>query len=72
MPITGITFLIGTLALCGIFPLSGFWSKDAILALAYENNTVLYLIAALASGLTAFYMGRLFLVAFGGTLLAGQ
>ncbi len=67
MPITGITFLIGTLALCGIFPLSGFWSKDAILALAFENNTVLYLIAALASGLTAFYMGRLFWVVFWGT-----
>ena len=67
MPITGITFLIGTLALCGIFPLSGFWSKDGILALAFENNTVLYLIAATASGLTAFYMGRLFFVAFWGT-----
>jgi len=66
MPITGITFLIGTLALCGIWPLSGFWSKDGILALAFENNFVLYLIAATASGLTAFYMGRLFFVAFWG------
>jgi NADH-quinone oxidoreductase subunit L len=66
MPITGITFLIGTLALSGIFPLSGFWSKDAILGLAWENNTVLYLIASLASGLTAFYMGRLFWVVFWG------
>jgi NADH-quinone oxidoreductase subunit L len=66
MPVTGITFLIGTLALCGIFPLSGFWSKDGILALAFEQNTVLYLIAATASGLTAFYMGRLFFVAFWG------
>jgi len=66
MPITGVTFLIGTLALCGIFPLSGFWSKDGILALAYTHNTVLYLIAATASGFTAFYMGRLFFVAFWG------
>jgi len=66
MPVTGITFLIGTLALCGIFPLSGFWSKDGILALAFEHNTILYLIAATASGLTAFYMGRLFFVAFWG------
>ncbi len=66
MPVTGITFLIGTLALCGIFPLSGFWSKDGILALAFEHNTVLYLIAATASGLTAFYMGRLFFVVFWG------
>jgi NADH-quinone oxidoreductase subunit L len=66
MPITGTTFLIGALALCGIFPLSGFWSKDAILGLAYAHNTVLYWIAATAGGLTAFYMGRLFLVAFWG------
>ncbi|MBP9853560.1 MAG: NADH-quinone oxidoreductase subunit L [Candidatus Omnitrophica bacterium] len=64
MPITGITFLIGTLALCGIFPLSGFWSKDEILALAYEHNTTLYWIASITSGLTAFYMGRLFWTAF--------
>jgi NADH-quinone oxidoreductase subunit L len=66
MPITGVTFLIGTLALCGIFPLSGFWSKDAILGMAFEHNTVLYLVAALASGLTSFYMGRLFFVVFWG------
>ena len=66
MPITGVTFLIGALALCGIFPLSGFWSKDEILVLAWEHNTVLYVIAALASGLTSFYMGRLFWVAFWG------
>ncbi len=70
MPITGWTFLVGTLALSGIFPLSGFWSKDGILALAYTHNIVLYLIAAAASGLTAFYMGRLFFVAFWGS--AGQ
>ncbi len=66
MPVTGMAFLIGALALCGIFPLSGFWSKDAILALAYTHNTALYLIAATASGFTAFYMGRLFFVAFWG------
>ncbi len=66
MPITGFTFLIGTLALCGIWPLSGFWSKDEILALAYEHNTSLYVLATLASALTSFYMGRLFWVAFWG------
>jgi NADH-quinone oxidoreductase subunit L len=66
MPVTGWTFLIGTLALCGIFPLSGFWSKDEILALAYEHNVALYIIASLTSALTAFYMGRLFWVAFWG------
>ena len=64
MPITGVTFLVGTLALCGIFPLSGFWSKDEILALAFEHNMALYVIASLASGLTSFYMGRLFFTAF--------
>ncbi len=66
MPITGFTFMIGTLALCGIFPLSGFWSKDEILALAREHNMLLYGIASFASALTAFYMGRLFWVAFWG------
>ena len=66
MPVTGITFLIGTLALCGIFPLSGFWSKDEILALAAEHNSLLYWIATLTSGLTAFYMGRLLWIAFWG------
>jgi len=66
MPITGFTFLIGTLALCGIFPFSGFWSKDEILALAHEHNTFLYWTATVTSALTAFYMGRLFWIAFWG------
>jgi NADH-quinone oxidoreductase subunit L len=66
MPVTGWTFLIGTLALCGIFPLSGFWSKDEILALAAEHNTFLYIVGTITSALTAFYMGRLFWTAFWG------
>jgi NADH-quinone oxidoreductase subunit L len=66
MPITGVTFLIGTLALCGIFPLSGFWSKDEILALAFEHNTLLYWVATFTAGLTSFYMGRLCWIAFWG------
>jgi len=66
MPITGWTFFIGTLALCGVPPLSGFWSKDSILSLAFTHNTVLYLLAATASCLTSFYMGRLFFVVFWG------
>ncbi len=64
MPITGVTFLLGTLALAGIFPFSGFWSKDEILALASEHNALLYWMATATSALTAFYMGRLFWVAF--------
>jgi NADH-quinone oxidoreductase subunit L len=66
MPITGWTFLIGTLALSGIYPLSGFWSKDEILALASEHNKILYVMASFTSLLTAFYMGRLFWTAFWG------
>lgn len=66
LPITGWTFLIGTLALCGIFPLSGFWSKDEILALAATHNTFLFWVGTVTAGLTAFYMGRLFWVAFWG------
>ncbi|MCR4336984.1 MAG: NADH-quinone oxidoreductase subunit L [Candidatus Omnitrophica bacterium] len=72
MPITGWTFLVGTLALCGIFPLSGFWSKDEILALAAEHNTVLYVMGTLTSALTAFYMGRLFWTAFWGKSSSGN
>ncbi len=66
MPLTTWTFVIGTLALCGIFPLSGFWSKDEILALAYHENRFLYGVATVTAGLTAFYMGRALLVAFFG------
>lgn len=58
MPVTAVTFLIGTLALCGIFPLSGFFSKDEILTLAYEHNKTLYVVALFTAGLTAFYMAR--------------
>ncbi len=58
MPVTSTTFLIGTLALCGIFPFSGFFSKDEILTLAYHHHFPLYIVALLTAGLTAFYMSR--------------
>ncbi len=58
MPVTAITFLIGTLALCGIFPFSGFFSKDEILTLALEHNKPLFVIGLFTAGLTAFYMTR--------------
>ena len=59
MPVTAATFLIGTLALCGIWPLSGFFSKDEILALAFEHNLAAFAVLLLTAGLTAFYMTRL-------------
>ena len=58
MPITFITFLIGSLSLAGIFPLAGFFSKDEILAEAWIENRTLYGIAAIAAFLTALYMFR--------------
>ena len=58
MPVVSVTFIIGTLALCGIWPLSGFFSKDEILALAFEHNKLLFAAALLTAGLTAFYMSR--------------
>ena len=58
MPITAVTFLIGTLALCGIYPFSGFFSKDEILTLAYEHNKAIFVVGVACAGLTAFYMSR--------------
>lgn len=66
MPITFWVYLIGALALAGIVPLAGFWSKDEILADANEANLPIYLLLTVAAFLTAFYMGRqLFMVFFG-------
>lgn len=64
LPITGITFLIALLAIAGIPPFSGFWSKDEILVAAMEHNFPIYLILSVSAGLTAFYMTRLFLRIF--------
>ena len=66
MPITAITFLIGTLAICGIPPFAGFWSKDEILGLAFQANPALWLIGWLTAGLTAFYMFRMYFMTFEG------
>jgi len=67
MKITFWTYIAGTLALAGIPPLAGFWSKDEILADAYANGHLLaWAVGSLAAFLTAFYMGRqIFLVFFG-------
>jgi len=66
MPITTATFLAGALALCGMPPFSGFFSKDEILALAYAQSPILFGIGVVVALLTAFYMTRLILVAFFG------
>jgi NADH-quinone oxidoreductase subunit L len=66
LKITYTTFLIGCLAIAGIPPLSGFFSKDAILLSAFEHNKLLYIIGVITAGLTAFYMFRLLFVTFFG------
>lgn len=67
MKITSATMLIGGLAIAGIPPLAGFWSKDEILLAAYENGyTGLYILASITAFLTAFYMFRMIFVAFFG------
>ena len=60
MPITHITFLIACLAIAGIPPFAGFFSKEEILMAAFEHNKLVYFIAVFTSGLTAFYMFRLY------------
>lgn len=64
MKITFITFLIATLAISGLPPFSGFFSKDEILMTAFHHNKALWIIASLASIMTAFYMFRLLYLTF--------
>ncbi|NET35376.1 MAG: NAD(P)H-quinone oxidoreductase subunit 5 [Cyanothece sp. SIO1E1] len=66
MPITASTFLIGTLAICGIPPFAGFWSKDEILGSAFAANPAFWVIGWLTAGITAFYMFRMYFSTFEG------
>jgi len=66
LPITHLTFLIGCLTIAGIPPLSGFFSKDEILAAALHANPALFAIEYLVAGITAFYMFRLYFNVFWG------
>ena len=64
MPITFITMLISSLAISGIFPFAGFWSKDEILMTAFHKDLPLWIIGSVASIMTAFYMFRLMYLTF--------
>jgi NADH-quinone oxidoreductase subunit L len=66
LKITFATFLAGALALIGCPPFSGFFSKDAILALAYQHNTSIFVIGLATAFLTAFYVSRAVVVVFFG------
>ncbi|MGF1566505.1 MAG: NAD(P)H-quinone oxidoreductase subunit 5 [Nodosilinea sp.] len=66
MPVTAITFLIGTLAICGIPPFAGFWSKDEILGSTFAVSPVLWAVGWLTAGITAFYMFRMYFSTFEG------
>lgn len=68
MPVTCAAMTLGVLAIAGIPPFAGFFSKDAILAAAAEVSQPLYLVASFTAFLTAFYMARLLFVAFYGPL----
>jgi len=73
LPVTWPTFLIGTVALAGVFPFAGFFSKDEILWKAFSaGNPGLWLVGFLGAGLTAFYMMRLVVLAFFGDNRAGE
>ena len=66
MPITGFTFIIGWLAIAGIPPFAGFWSKDEVLLYAFANNRLLWLIGVITALLTAYYMTRQVIMVFFG------
>ena len=66
MPVTNICFVVGALSLAGIFPFSGFWSKDEILSLVFEKNKFLFCSALVTIFLTAAYITRASVLAFFG------
>ncbi len=67
LPVTFITMLVGTIAIAGLPPFSGFFSKDEILAHVYAHNKVLWMVALFGAFLTAFYMFRMLFLTFYGT-----
>ena len=66
MPVTAATFIVGWLAIAGVPPFAGFWSKDEILLFAYDKSPLLWLLGLITALLTAFYMSRqVFMVFYG-------
>jgi NADH-quinone oxidoreductase subunit L len=66
MPVTFATMMIGTLAIAGIFPFAGFFSKDEILFQAFQHNKAVWVVAVITAAMTAFYMFRLMSMTFFG------
>jgi len=66
MPITAATFIVGWLAISGIPPFAGFWSKDEVLINAYDKSPLLWVVMSVAAVLTAYYMSRLVFMTFFG------
>ncbi len=66
MPITAATFIVGWLAISGVPPFAGFWSKDEILIASWEKSPALWLVMSIAAFLTAYYMSRLVFLTFFG------
>ncbi|MFN8584628.1 MAG: proton-conducting transporter membrane subunit [Dehalococcoidia bacterium] len=72
MPVTWLTFLIGSLSLSGVFPLAGFWSKDEVLLDAWEHNRLLFAVGVIVAFMTAFYMFRAIFMTFFGEYRGGE
>ena len=66
MPVTAFTFIIGWLAIAGVPPFAGFWSKDEILLYVYADNRLLYVVGMVTALLTAYYMTRQVILVFFG------
>jgi NADH-quinone oxidoreductase subunit L len=66
MPVTAVTFLIGWLAIGGVPPLAGFWSKGSVLMNAWKESPALYVVGAVTAVLTAYYLGRCYMLTFTG------
>ena len=72
MPVTAVTFIVGWLAIAGVPPFAGFWSKDEILAYAWDASPALWAVGIVTAVLTAFYMSRLVFMTFYGEARHGD